>query len=52
MRFVYGILKPYGRGYGFLPGFHPFSFTVYSRNSKRLHEFEKKHKRLREFVEI
>jgi hypothetical protein len=25
-----GFLKPYGSGYGFLSGFPPFSFTVYS----------------------
>ncbi len=41
---------------GFLPGFPPFSFTVY-RNwtieiRKRLLEFEEMHKRLHEFEEI
>jgi hypothetical protein len=24
-----GFLKPWGRGYGFKSGFHPFFFTVY-----------------------
>jgi hypothetical protein len=44
MSFLGGSLKLYGRGYGFLSGFPPFSFTVYSkmkcRNFKRLREFE------------
>ncbi len=26
MRFLYGFLKPWGRGYGFLSSFPPFSF--------------------------
>jgi hypothetical protein len=30
LRFLYGFLKPFGRGYGFLSGFPPFSLTVYS----------------------
>ncbi len=29
-RFLYGCLKPLGKGCGFLSGFPPFSFTVYS----------------------
>ncbi len=27
MRFLYGFVKPLGRGYGFLSGFSPISFT-------------------------
>ncbi len=42
--------------YGYLSGFPPFSFTVYSNFTvdihKRLHEFEEICKRLREFEEI
>ncbi len=29
-------------GYGFLSGFPPFSFSGYSRNCKKLSEFEEK----------
>jgi hypothetical protein len=36
LRFLYGFLKPYGRGYGFLSGFPSFSFTVYSNALKKL----------------
>jgi hypothetical protein len=43
-------------GYGFLSGFLPFSFTVYSNWTveihKRLREFEEISKRLPEFEEI
>jgi hypothetical protein len=28
LRFLYGFLKPWGRGYGFPSGFPPFSFTA------------------------
>ncbi len=55
-RFLYGFLKPLGRGYGFLSGFPPFSFTVYSKLTveicKRLCEFEEICKRMRQFEEI
>ncbi len=30
LSFLYGFLKPYERGYGFVSGFPSFSFTVYS----------------------
>jgi hypothetical protein len=33
--FLGGSLKLYGRGYGFLSGFPPFSFTVYSKMNCR-----------------
>ncbi len=44
------------RGYGFLSGFPPFSFTEFSNFTveitlKRLNEFEEMHKRMREFEE-
>jgi hypothetical protein len=37
LRFLYGFLKPQGRGYGYLSGFS--SFLLY-RNRKRVGEFE------------
>jgi hypothetical protein len=44
LKFLYmDFLKNIGKGYGFLAGFPPFSFTMYSlnhRKCKRLREFE------------
>ncbi len=55
-QFLYGFLKPKGRGYGFLSGFPPFFFPEYSncivQILKRLREFEEIHKRLSEFYKI
>jgi len=55
-QFLYGCLKPYGRGYGFLSGFPPFSFTEYSNWTveilKRLREFEEIHQRLSDLYKI
>jgi hypothetical protein len=49
---MYGCLKPYGKGYGFLLRFPHFSFTMYSNFTeirKRLFEFEEIRNRLRKF---
>jgi hypothetical protein len=56
LRILYGFLKPWGREFGFLSGFRPYSFIVYSNFTveicKRLRQFEEIRKRLCEFEEI